>query len=66
MIKTFKEYQASAVGMRVSLQRFLVEHPDLPEDVIELMGIIEDSRLPHYRFRKAYFKDRQRSAFYSR
>ena len=41
-MKTFKEYQASAVGMRVSLQRFLVEHPDLPEDVIELMGITYD------------------------
>ena len=41
-MKTFKEYQASAVGMRVSLQRFLVEHPDLPEDVIELMGLTYD------------------------
>ena len=41
-IKTFNEYQSKACSMRVSLQRFLVEHPDLPEDVIELMGLTYD------------------------
>lgn len=41
-IQTFSEYQSRAVGMRVSLQRFLIEHPDLPEDVIQLMAVTYD------------------------
>jgi NTP pyrophosphatase (non-canonical NTP hydrolase) len=41
-ITTFKEYQANAVGMRVSLQRFLIEHPDLPENVIQLLAVTYD------------------------
>jgi NTP pyrophosphatase (non-canonical NTP hydrolase) len=41
-ISTFNEYQSRAVGMRVSLQRFLIEHPDLPDDVIELIGLAYD------------------------
>jgi NTP pyrophosphatase (non-canonical NTP hydrolase) len=41
-ITTFNEYQSRAVGMRVSLQRFLIQHPDLPEDVIELMAVAYD------------------------
>jgi len=42
MIKTFSEYQSRAVGMRVSLQQFLIIHPDLPEDVVELIGVAYD------------------------
>jgi NTP pyrophosphatase (non-canonical NTP hydrolase) len=42
MIKTFNEYQSKAVGMRVSLQRFLIRYPDLPPELIELMGITYD------------------------
>ena len=41
-IQSFNEYQSRAVGMRVSLQRFLIEHPDLPEDVIELLAVTYD------------------------
>ena len=41
-IQSFNEYQSKAVSMRVSLQRFLVKHPDLPEDVIELIGVTYD------------------------
>jgi NTP pyrophosphatase (non-canonical NTP hydrolase) len=41
-ITTFNEYQSRAVGMRVSLQRFLIEHPDLPEDVIQLLAVTYD------------------------
>ena len=42
MIKTFNDYQNKAVGMRVSLQRFLIRYPDLPSEVIELMGVTYD------------------------
>jgi NTP pyrophosphatase (non-canonical NTP hydrolase) len=42
MIKTFNDYQNKAVGMRVSLQRFLIRYPDLPPEVIELMGVTYD------------------------
>lgn len=41
-IRTFSEYQSKAVGMRVSLQRFLAKHPDLPEDVVELVAVAYD------------------------
>ena len=42
MIKTFNDYQNKAVGMRVSLQRFLIRYPDLPSEVVELMGVTYD------------------------
>ena len=41
-IQTFNEYQSRAVGMRVSLQKFLIQFPNLPEEVIELMGVTYD------------------------
>lgn len=41
-IATFNEYQSRAVGMRVSLQRLLIEFPDLPEDVIQLLAVAYD------------------------
>lgn len=41
-IKTFNEYQATAVGMRVSLQRLLIEYPDLPDGIVELLGVAYD------------------------
>jgi NTP pyrophosphatase (non-canonical NTP hydrolase) len=41
-IQSFDEYQSRAVGMRVSLQRLLIEYPDLPEGIIELLGITYD------------------------
>jgi len=41
-ITTFNEYQSRAIGMRVSLNKFLIKHPNLPEDVIELMGVAYD------------------------
>jgi len=42
MIKSFNDYQNRACSMRVSLQRFLIKYPDLPEEVIELMGVAYD------------------------
>ena len=43
MIKTFNEYQTKAIGLRISLNKFLAENPNLPENVVELMGILYDS-----------------------
>ena len=42
MITTFNEYQSKAIGMRISLQRLLAKHPDLPEDIIELLAVSYD------------------------
>jgi NTP pyrophosphatase (non-canonical NTP hydrolase) len=41
-ITTFKEYQSAALGMRVSLNKLLIQHPDLPEDIIELFSVVYD------------------------
>ena len=41
-ITTFNEYQSKAIGMRISLQRLLAKHPDLPEDIIELLAVTYD------------------------
>ena len=41
-ITTFKEYQDNSIGMRLSLKRFLEKHPNLPNDVIELLGVAYD------------------------
>lgn len=42
MIKIFNEYQSKAVGMRISLQRLLEKHPDLPDEIVELLGVAYD------------------------
>ena len=41
-ITTFKEYEENAYGMRFSLNRFLVKHPGLPKEVIELLAVAYD------------------------
>ncbi len=41
-ITTFKEYQAIAVGMRISLNKLLEKHPDLPEEIVELLAVSYD------------------------
>lgn len=41
-ITTFKEYQENSIGMRLSLKRFLEKHPNLPDDVIELLAVAYD------------------------
>ena len=42
MIKTFNEYQKEAVKYKISLDKFLEEHPDTPKDVIELLAVAYD------------------------
>jgi NTP pyrophosphatase (non-canonical NTP hydrolase) len=41
-ITTFKEYQENSIGMKLSLKRFLEKHPNLPNDVIELLAVTYD------------------------
>lgn len=41
-IKTFKEYQSKAVGMNVSLVKFLEVHPETSKDVIKLLAVAYD------------------------
>ena len=41
-IITFSEYQDAALGMRVSLNNFLNQHPNIPEDVINLLSVAYD------------------------
>jgi NTP pyrophosphatase (non-canonical NTP hydrolase) len=41
-IKTFEEYQKEAVKYKISLDKFLEEHPDTPKDVIELLAVAYD------------------------
>jgi NTP pyrophosphatase (non-canonical NTP hydrolase) len=42
MIKTFNEYQKEAVKYKISLDKFLEEHPETPKDVIELLAVAYD------------------------
>lgn len=42
MITTFKEYQEEAVSMKVSLNKFLETHQNVPPDVVELLGVAYD------------------------
>jgi NTP pyrophosphatase (non-canonical NTP hydrolase) len=42
MIKTFDEYQKEANFLKISLDKFLEKHPNLPEDVILLMRVAYD------------------------
>jgi len=39
---TFNEYQKEAVGLKISLTKFLEEHPNTPNDVIELLAVTYD------------------------
>jgi hypothetical protein len=39
---TFNEYQQEAVKYKISLDKFLEEHPDTPKDVIELLAVAYD------------------------
>lgn len=41
-IKTFAEYQKEANFLKISLDKFLEKHPNLPEDVILLMRVTYD------------------------
>src|ERR1035437_8117380 len=41
-ITTFKEYQENSIGMKLSLKRFLEKHPNLPNDVIEVLAVTYD------------------------
>jgi hypothetical protein len=41
-IQSFSEYQREANFLKISLDKFLEKHPDLPEDVILLMRVTYD------------------------
>ncbi len=41
-ITTFSEYQKEANFLKISLDKFLEKHPNLPEDVILLMRVAYD------------------------
>jgi len=41
-ITTFNEYQKEANFLKISLDKFLEKHPNLPEDVILLMRVAYD------------------------
>ena len=42
MITEFNEYQKEAISMRVSLERFKENNPDLPENVLKIMALTYD------------------------
>ena len=42
MIKTFNEYQQEANFLKISLDKFLENHPNLPEDVVLLLRVAYD------------------------
>ena len=42
MITTFNEYQKEANFLKISLDKFLEEHPDTPEDVKLLLAVAYD------------------------
>ena len=42
MITTFSEYQKEANFLKISLDKFLEEHPDTPEDVKLLLAVAYD------------------------
>jgi len=42
MIKTFNEYQKEANFLKISLNRFLENHPDTPDDVKLLLAVAYD------------------------
>jgi NTP pyrophosphatase (non-canonical NTP hydrolase) len=42
MITTFSEYQKEANFLKISLDKFLEEHPDTPEDVQLLLAVAYD------------------------
>jgi NTP pyrophosphatase (non-canonical NTP hydrolase) len=42
MITEFDEYQKEAISMRVSLERFKENNPDLPENVLKIMALTYD------------------------
>ena len=42
MIKTFDEYQKEANFLKISLNRFLENHPDTPDDVKLLLAVAYD------------------------
>lgn len=42
MITTFSEYQKEANFLKISLDKFLEKHPNLPDDVVLLMRVTYD------------------------
>jgi len=41
-ITTFNEYQTEAVRLRISLNKIVAKYPDLPEEILKLIGISYD------------------------
>jgi len=41
-ITTFNEYQTEAVSLRISLNKIIEKYPDLPEEILKLIGISYD------------------------
>lgn len=41
-ITTFNEYQKEAISLRISLNKFLELHPDIPEDIKLLLAVVYD------------------------